>query len=58
MILAYWPHWQPKATFFMGKIPKRPLNDVIYTFGCFYVFHKTLRVIHVIRSFRSHRIHF
>ena len=52
MILAYWPHWQPKATFFMDKIPKRPLNDVIYTFGCFYVFfHKTLSVIHVIIEF-------
>ena len=39
--------------FFMGKIPKRPLNGVIYTFGCFYVFHKTLSVICVIWSFRS-----
>ena len=33
---------------FIGKIPKWPQNDVIH-FGCFYVFHKILSVIYVIR---------
>ena len=38
-ILAELPLWQPQVTLSVGKIPKRPPNDVIQ-FGCFYVFIK------------------
>ena len=43
---------------FIGKIPKRPPNDVIYILDVFVFLHKTLSVIHVIRGFRGHRIRF
>ena len=42
---------------FIDKIRKWPQNDVIH-FGCFNVLHKILSVIHVIRGFIGHRIHF
>ena len=42
----------------MGKITNWPPNDVIHC-GCFNgIFYKTLSVIHVIRGFRGHKIHF